>query len=140
MVKLLLAFSLAVSGWTTANAIEICEAQCMAGEIVIVRNVPESRQETSVVTRWEEINGKKIPVTEEVTQVVTEFVPVVIKKPIGSYRISDVGDQDVSEEQVRAALASKSLVVFMFEELSPAKRTVFKPSTLFLRAKETPDR
>lgn len=139
MIKLLLAFALTVGGWTTANAIEICEAQCMAGEVVIVQNVPESRQQTSVVTRWEEVNGKKIPVTEEVTQVVTELVPVVVKKPIGSYRISDIGDQDVGEKQVRAALASKTLVVFMFEELPPAKRTVFKPSTLFLRAKDSPD-
>ena len=139
MIRLLLTIGLVASIFATAHAIDICEAQCESGEIVMVRNVPEDRTTTSAVTRWEEQNGKKIPVTEEVTQVVTVFVPVVIKKPIDFYRVSDMKDNDVGEEQVRKALASKRLVAFMFEELPPAKRTVFKTDTLFFRAKDTPD-
>lgn len=138
MIRLLLAIGLAVSTFASAHAIDICEAQCKAGEIAMVRNVPESRTKTTVVTRWEEQNGKKIPISEQVEQVVTELVPVVVKKPIGFYRVSDMKDEDVGEERVRKALASKALVVFMFEELPPAKRAVFKPDTLFLQAKDSP--
>ena len=138
MIRLLLAIGLAVSAFGTAHAIDICEAQCKAGEVAMVRNVPESRTKTTVVTRWEEQNGKKIPVSETVEQVVTEFVPVVVKKPIGFYRVSDMKDEDVGEERVHKALASKALVVFMFDELRPAKRVVFKPDTLFFQAKDTP--
>lgn len=140
MIRLLLAIVLVVSTFATpAHAIDIREAQCKAGEIAIVRNIPETRTKTTEVTRWEERNGKRIPISDTVEQVVTEFVPVVIKKPIAFYRVSNIRDEDVGEDQVREALASKALVVFMFEELQPAKRGVFKPDTLFFQAKDNSD-
>jgi len=139
VVRILLAFLLALQASAIAVAIDICDAKVTAGEVIMVRNVPETRTRTTVVTRFDEREGKKIPVIEEVTQTYTVMVPVTVKKPIDFYQASDMNGKEVSEEQMRRLLASETLVVFMFEEIPPAKRKVFKPDTLFFQAKETPE-
>lgn len=139
MTRFLLAFLLAFQASAIAVAVDICDAKVVADEVIMMRDVPETRVRTRVVTRWEEKDGKKIPISEDVTETYTVMVPIPVEKPIDFYRASDTNGSEVGEEQMRRLLASETLVVFMFDEIPPAKRKVFKPGTLFFQAKDNPE-
>ena len=136
MFKLISAFLIAIATAHVLHAVEICEAQIENGNVSIARVVPEERTVTDLVTRYIEEGGKRVPVAEEVTTTETKMIPMTIDKPLAAYRVSDINGREVSSEDLQKSLRAKTLVVFLVEELPPAKRKVFRPETLFFQPEE----
>jgi hypothetical protein len=136
VLKLIFALLIAVAAAHVVHGAEICEAKIENGNVSIARLVPQTQVVEKTVTRYVEEGGKKIPVTDLVTTTETEMIPMTIDRPLAAYRVSDINGREVSSEDLQKSLRAKTLVVFLVEELPPAKRKVFRPETLFFQPEE----
>ncbi len=120
-----------------AFAIELCDAEAKGDRISITRHIIRAQTKTTTKTVMVEVDGNQVP--EVIEQTETVEIPVIMRRiePVGNYRVTDIGDQEVSEEKVIRMLATRQQIVYLRTELPAIRRGVFKPTALFFEWKGT---